>query len=252
MESNTKRARTAGKSYNQKYKERSLGQFARAQAIPKQVTSAVITQAVKKAALKEAMKNAGYVDYQLNTPIGNGAGAFLELGPVIRTGSGIQNRIGAKIKWKSIQIRGHVYGNRPTELQEHVSLMFIYDRKPAGAPPAVGSILTGTTSEALINDDNRDRFLVLRRLDYKLQGAPNNANGMGYAIIDEYFKLKGLEAEYTGAQYSAGPPAVGDGQIGDFRTGAIYILAVSDEVADGATRAVVTGTVRFRFADVQG
>lgn len=212
-------------------------------------------QAVKKGMMKEAMKNAGYVDYVVNNvPFGNGTNTGLALLAQIPTGSGIKQRVGARIKWKSIQIRGVVYGGSSTASGDRVSIQFIYDRKPGAGIATYGEIYATTpTADSLVNDNNRDRFLVLKRIDTILTGDSTNATGEGFKMVDEYFKLKGLEAEYSGAQYAAGPPIVGDGGFGDIRTGAIYIVLAGHRTNDisGVVPAKFAGTVRTRFADIQ-
>lgn len=237
------------------------------------VASNAPVQALKKAQMKEAMKNAGYVDDQISGDgtAGSGSGSkwcyFLAGGGVrqialVTQGPGLSQRIGAKIRWKSIQFRGMVTpplpgsGANASKLQQ-ATILFIYDRKPKDAVPGVGEILNQDpsgviSSDSLLNDSYRDRFVVLRRLDYKAWVDVNNADVNAMQIpVDEYFKLKSLPAEYNGQSATGG--------LGDIRTGAIYLLVVGTGADLSATNTtpeknfqLTRCTIRTRFADVHG
>lgn len=254
-EPSSKKYKTGKRSAMRKYTDIKNARSSVRQAIGLPVTNQVVMQAVKKGMLKEAMKNAGYVDFISNAgKFCSGNATPIALLATVPTGSGIQQRVGARIKWKSIQIRGVIGGGTSTANSDRVCILFVYDRKPSAALPGLGEILSTTPSaDSLVNDNNRDRFLTLKRIDVKLTGDASNVNGEGFKVVEDYFKLKGLEAEYSGAQLG-NPPVlgVGDGGFGDIRTGAIYVLLCGHRTNTPADAPSFWGTIRTRFADIQG
>lgn len=228
---------------------------------------------LKKAQLKEAMKQAGFVDTQVSGDGTTGAGSaskwayFIQGGKInqialVTQGAGLSQRVGAKIRWKSIQVRGMILPPQPGSGNNankplQATMLFVYDRKPKDAVPQVGEILANEPSgyigsNSLLNDSYRDRFVILRRLDFKASQDASNADTNQTIIpVDEYFKLKSLPAEYNGQTAT--------GALGDIRTGAIYLLLVGTgtDLSAGDTAPqnnfqLIRCTIRTRFADVHG
>ena len=213
--------------------------------------AAVQVASVQRAETAIAMKNAGYIDTNWTSVAflnSNGAAVVQQIG-IVAMGAAITQRVGAKIKWKSVQIRGKIYPNAGSTTTSLGSLLIVYDRYPKGdAVPTPSQILASASSLSLLQDSNRTRFVIVRRLDFVC----GPANGSGPQVensvyfVDEYIKLRGLSATYIGSD-----AGVGSGGMGDIRTGALYALPIGD--SDGSTGHVTADlNMRVRFADIQG
>lgn len=222
---------------------------------------------VKRVMTKQAMKEAGFVDVRLSQYafISTYAGAEQGLNyiPLVGKGDSINERIGAKIKAKSVQIRGTIVAGTVDNAVDNIAMMLVLDRDPTGTHPAVSDILSGTEPGAYLNDQNRMRFAILRRWDYQLSctgTTPSLAtNAPNQIFVDEYYKFKGVEITYSGAA------SAGTGGIGDIKKNALYLMCIGTRGTTLTTspvflkgcdedRTVVTNAavLRFRFADIHG
>jgi len=212
--------------------------------------AAVQMASVQRAETALAMKNAGYVDTSLSAVAFVTTSLVQQIG-VVSIGSAITQRVGAKIKWKSVQIRGKVYPNADASIPTLGSFLIVYDRYPKGdAVPTAAQILASASATALLQDSNRTRFVIVRRLDFVTGPYAVSATRPSVAdsiiFVDEYVKLRGLQATYIGSDAGAG-----SGGMGDIRTGALYVLPIGD--TDGANgHCTCDFNIRVRFADVQG
>lgn len=180
-------------------------------------------------------------------------------------GSSFYNRIGRRIRMKSLQITGTIRpsnGNAAAVPDQFGRLLVIYDRQPNGALPSLADIITnydeagttGSTAHAGINLNNRSRFVVLR--DRRFYLPPLGINGATPAaqqgvtmvptddtsfLFREFIKLGGLETQYK-ASTATGP-------IGDISTGSLIIATVSTADANATSAWRFTGNVRLRFED---
>lgn len=190
--------------------------------------------------------------------LGAGTATLLFLPP--QEGSGFFNRIGRRTKAKSVQISGAVYQTMTNVAftSPHMGrIMVVYDRQYNGSPPSVADILlaysnTGATSSTAydgLNQNNRDRFLVLRDRRFFLPmcgvaGAASNAamvqSGTEKTIVyNDFIKLKGLETHYK----ATSNPSV----AGDISTGAFLIVVIWSGGADASY--TFNYATRFRFFD---
>jgi len=137
---------------------------------------------------------------------------------------------------KNLHIRGVIENLVTSGIENVARLLIVYDRQPAGALPVIQDILqsrsqTGaatTTGNSEINLDNRDRFTIIRDLEWFLPSCTNTAgvltNGPNFPGTDEkmdlnvFIKLKGLGTHYK----STSNPAT----IADIATGALYCCFV--------------------------
>jgi len=220
---------------------------------------------VERALNRQAMKNAGYVDwasaYNAGVPPDLGyslanTGEFICTIPQNATVSG---RVGNKIKYKSLQYRAFVESKyvepavAPVPEESGVCrgmLIFVYDRRPTGGPlpPALSLVLKGVTiPTTVLNDEGKDRFIIIKRHEFVLTGQRNNGGGAGTAALEGYVKMKGLPCTYKGS--------VSTGAIADVMVGAMYLYFVADPFAyNTPTIASCRGMIqsRVRFADVVG
>jgi len=214
-------------------------------------SAAVQMASVQRAETALAMKNAGYVDTAWTSKAFLTTSLVEQIG-IVGMGAAITQRVGAKIKWKSVQIRGKVYPHDAGSVPTLGSLLIVYDRYPKGdAVPTAAQILASASALSLLNDSNRTRFVIVRRIDFVVGPAaglaaaePSVSNSVYF--VDEYVKLRGLTATYIGSDV-----AVGSGGMGDIRTGALYALPIGDTVGgNGYVSADLN--FRVRFADIQG
>lgn len=181
-------------------------------------------------------------------------------------GSSFYNRIGRRIRMKSLHLRGQINPsntNANAVPQGQARIMVVYDRQSNGALPALSDLIlaysaSGATTSAVldgINMNNRDRFLVLMDNQVTLpaigvNGAtpanitmypdPNaNAGGnQGTIMVNRFIKLKGLETHFKAST----------GAIGDIATGALLVFTLSSD--PNASQAYnFNWTSRLKFYD---
>jgi len=160
----------------------------------------------------------------------------------IPQGTSVNQRVGKKAVYKSVQARGN-WSNNSAATNNDCAMMVVYDKRPTGALPAVTDILVSANSNAFNNDANSGRFVILKRHDDVLVGnntaAANYTEAM-YKSQDFFLPLKGLPVCYK---------AGGTGAIGDIEQGALYFVTVGNSVA-GTSAAVANMAFRTRFLDI--
>lgn len=184
-------------------------------------------------------KETGYVDLAAASYNGNTTGSIV-LVATIPQGNSVNARVGKKIQYKSIQIRGNVTSDATTTTAR-ASWFLVYDKRPTGSVPAITEILDSINSQSFTNDSNSGRFKILRRENYALSGnsAAPAACQASY-FVDEYVKLNNLPAVFKAAT---------SGAIADYEEGPIYLVTVGD-IAAGTADVVVNLGFRTRFWDV--
>lgn len=183
-------------------------------------------------------------------------------------GASFYNRIGRRIRMKSIQIKGAItpgLGNAAADTATLGRVMVLYDRQPNGALPSVADIITdytsagatSTTTRSGLNMNNRDRFVVLMDQFVVLPAvgisgvAPaatiyyadpnNNAGGaeQGQLLINRFIKLKGLESHFKASA----------GAIGDISTGSLIMLTIASDSANAGGSYTLAFEDRVKFLD---
>lgn len=181
----------------------------------------------------------GYVDlaqanYALNT---TGTIALLA---TVAQGASVNQRVGKKIIWKSVQCRGSFYADSAAVVND-CTMLIVYDKRPTGSLPAITDILVTASSESFNNDANSGRFQILKRKDLNLIGNTTTpATGQEMKSADFYLSLKGLQGVFK---------AAGTGAIGDIEQGALYVVTVGSNAA-GTADAIGSLAFRTRFVDV--
>lgn len=186
-------------------------------------------------------KERGYTDtdfaaYNMDTT------GTLTLLNIIPQGTTVNDRVGKKVKLLSIQMRGYAIANAGSAITNDVAVIFVYDRRPRGALPAITDVLETANATALNQDSNSGRFKILKRIDMFLLGSSAGGANSGSAYaqsVDCYTKLKELPYEAM---------AAGTGVIADINTGALYMITVGSAAA-GTTAATLNATIRVRFVD---
>ncbi|RUT37137.1 hypothetical protein [Acinetobacter baumannii] len=146
----------------------------------------------------------------------------------VQQGSAYFQRIGSKIRMKSILIRAlfaapisvSTTGQTAT-IEGSVRCLVVYDRQTSGAPPTANQILSvnssGIYDYSSVFIPNRSRFLVLRDKILKL----DTASGLTQ-IFDEYIKCD-LDTEYQSSSTNSTISTAGT--VGDITTGAVYFIS---------------------------
>lgn len=191
----------------------------------------------------------------------NGSMFTLNLVP---PGTAAYNRIGRKIRLKSVRIRGaasfsFIYGaaNAMT-LGNVLRMVVVHDKQPQGVLPNFDTIFgrtlqDGTQATGFLDSlkfANTDRFRVLKDCVYAREtnyqpavgGISNLVNVQ--VPIDEFIKLKGMETQFGGVASPA--------TIADISSGAVYVFfrAEYDSATFGGIQIDGDTTARLRYYDV--
>lgn len=186
-----------------------------------------------------ASKETGFVDLA-STGYANDTTGAIVLVATVPQNTNVNSRIGKKIVWKSIQMRGRMNAGSTSTVCDAACLL-VYDRRPTGSLPAITDILNTATASSFNNDANSGRFKILRRWDKTFSGnTATPATGNEIMDLNEYVNLRGLPGVFK---------AAGTGAIGDIEEGAIYFVSVGDQ-APGTAAAGTTVGFRTRFVDV--
>lgn len=182
-------------------------------------------------------RETGYVDLAIANYALDTTGS-VTLIATIAQGASVNQRIGKKAMYKSIQMRGLVYGGTTATIND-VAYFIVYDKRPTGALPTVTDILVSASSEAFNNDANSGRFKVLKRCDHVLVGnsATPTVDNVAYEP-DFYLKCRKPVVF----------KAAGTGAIGDIEEGALYLVTVGN-IAAGTAAAVLSAGFRVRFTE---
>lgn len=184
-------------------------------------------------------KETGYVDLAAANYAFDTTGTIV-LAATVAQGASVNQRIGKKIVWKSIQCRGTGFSGTTTVASD-TAFLVVYDRRPTGALPAITDILVTASSTSMNNDVNSGRFSILKRIDQQFIGnitAP--ATGKEAFTFDFFLDLKMRPGVFK---------AAASGAIGDIEEGAIYLVSVGS-VAAGTTAPTLNAGFRTRFIDV--
>lgn len=134
--------------------------------------------------------------------------------------------------------------------------MVVYDKQPDGAYPAVSTLIqsikqdgtTSSTSLDNLNLDNKDRFVVLRDLRYKLTGhgsgdlyQQDSSGVLNKWIVDEYIPLKLAPTVYSASAST--------GTVTDIQTGNIFLFLLGSNAAGATSLMEFQYSARYRYLD---
>lgn len=173
-------------------------------------------------------------------------------------GNGLQNRLGRRIRMKSVRIMGTVIqtqaGVAPDDDLIHVYL--VYDAQPNANAYALADLLqvcdsggtTGTTNYSFQNMSNAKRFKILRHWKRKMEvnltafntAASDSTDYPTPCTIDMYVPLKGLDTQFnTGVT----------GGVTDITSGALYLMVLGGQATANAQYSF-RYQARLRFEDM--
>lgn len=168
------------------------------------------------------------------------AGAFVLLNGIVE-GSSYYQRIGRRIRMKSVLVEGNIIiDGTVSTVADYLRIILVYDRQPNGSTPVLSDLLldqnqagsTEARSISGLNYNNMSRFRILR--DWQC-GTPDSttASAAPEAVsvmqnqtvstqrISFYVDLRGLETSYQ----------LTTGVIGAISTGALYIFTCGANAA---------------------
>lgn len=171
-------------------------------------------------------------------------------------GTDYTNRIGRKIRIKSVYIRGicglsaalTTITTGVVAQGQLLRLIIFQDLQPNGAAPALADLLNNATANAQLNPNNRDRFRILKdkcwafgrfQWDTTATQAYAMTSGNSVAQVKCYKKLD-LETVFNAGTAGA---------IADINSGAIYMCWVGDQAAGTDTAGAAIVSTRARFYD---
>lgn len=184
-------------------------------------------------------KETGFVDLAVANYACDTTGTITLLATVPQ-GASVNQRVGKKAVWKSIQTKGQVSAGSTAVTPEGTAII-VYDKRPTGSLPAITDVLVTANSRSFNNDANAGRFKIVRRFDWNLIGNTTSpATGMEAFQFDEYIKMNEMPVVFK---------AAGTGAINDIEEGALYLITVGSAAA-GTQAATLTAGFRVRFYDV--
>lgn len=181
----------------------------------------------------------GYVDLASSTFNCDATSGTITLIATVAQGTTVNQRVGKKIQYKSLQIRGFFVNNSAATSTDN-AFIIVYDKRPTGSLPAITDILDTISSRSFNKDDNSGRFTIVRRWDFTLVGNPTTFTNQTIKSFDHFINLRGRPAVFKSA---------GTGAIGDIEEGALYAVSVGT-TASGTTACTGTIGMRTRFVDV--
>ena len=170
-----------------------------------------------------------------------------------QTGAGFWNRIGSKIRMKSIQMKGSIV-QALTSVEGYLRMVVVYDKQANGAFPTLSTVFETrdnagaqtNTVYSMMKTESRDRFEILKDETWRSPSATYTAgvqtNGPSFPGVDNEFefncfvKLKNRKATYNAST----------GAIGDITTGSLFVYFIAAGTDNAWT---CNWTSRLRFYD---
>lgn len=183
---------------------------------------------------------------------------------LVAPGNGSFNRVGRKIRMKSVRLFGEiaaVFGHEAvtgTLNSITVRCILVYDRQPSGVLPTFDTIFghtlaDGTEACTLLDPlryDNFDRFVIIKDTRKSMNPTLSNEQGGTTDLLvirtqfDQYVRLKDLDVVYSG---QSAPQT-----IADISSGALYWIVRASANTASTTEVTVTNNsfARLRYKDV--
>lgn len=240
--------RKAGSELIRKYKNPRIqqlqGELSKLPHIQQQIqanrAAAVLVRQARMSAMplqRASPTDRGFVDTAVTSYVADTTGT-LTLMATIAQGTSVNQRVGKKIMYASIQIRGRVFSGTACTTTD-TAFIIVYDRRPTGALPAITDVLVSASAGSMNNDDNSGRFQIVRRQDHTLVGNTTTpATGKECFSVDDFIKFR------RPAVYKAGAA----GTIGDIEEGALYLVTIGVTAA-GTGAATFSMGWRIRFTE---
>lgn len=178
-----------------------------------------------------------HVDVALATYAADTTGSVTFLTP-LAPGTTILTREGSRLNLLGTQIRG-VCSAGTTGTLAQATCVLVWDRQTNGAAPVITNVYETISSDAWINVDNRQRFTILGRWDFRLIGNSTTPTvGQEEFVVDRVVRYQ--------------KPQVWDQSSGSVIasviSGGLFLLTFGD-IAAGTAAPKFTVQVRTFFAD---
>lgn len=160
---------------------------------------------------------------------------------LVQTGDTLNDRDGAVIQVKSLQLRGIVtYAPGAAAVAATTAYLYVVqDRQANGAAAAITDVLTSTNmATAMGNVPNQYRFKILKRIVIPLTSPSGGSTAYNNIVmpVEEYIKFfKPVEIRYKAST----------GAVTDLTSNNIFLLAGTDGGSDDLVS--YAGTARLRF-----
>lgn len=193
---------------------------------------------------RKPLTDSKYIDLDLRVSDANTTGDIFLI-PTIAQGTNVNQRVGKKIEYSSIQIRGNIIAGTAATAPGNVAFYLVYDKQPTGSLPAITDVLETASALSFLNDNNSDRFLILKKHRLMVIGDGDTTNGQNCCTaydVDMFIKLK----------HKVIYKSLGTGAIGDFNYGALYGLVVGNLSSTANVFPVWQCSYRVRYHDIAG
>lgn len=186
---------------------------------------------------RATLNDRGYVDLANANYAADTTGTVTLLATIAQ-GTSVNQRVGKRVHYASIQIRGRAVAGA-SGVYNDVAFIIVYDKRPTGSLPTITDVLSTSNSNSMNNDDNSGRFQIVRRVDHLLLGNGTACvSGREGQNMDDFIKFRRPVVYKIGAA----------GTIGDIEEGALYGISIGSSAA-GATAALFTLSFRVRFTE---
>lgn len=179
---------------------------------------------------RSVVQEANFLDFNA-TAVTNTSGSVTLLNGMIY-GTGASQHIGLKVILKSLEFHVRLI-NDPAAVLNWATVWLVYDNNPNGTTPAFSNIIT---SGEFISLQNRDRFKIMKRMNFMLVG--NSTTFTEKTIAEE----RGFLPVNEDMLFNSGSA----GTIADIQAGALYMLTYGSNVV-GTTDCSTDITCRTRF-----
>lgn len=217
---------------------------------------------ISKATLYKCLPNEiKTVDVEVLLNFGNEVtNTNVQLLNVIQIGTGANQRIGRKIRWRSIQLVGRIAPTATASNGDHLRIALVWDRQISGAAanPSITDIFRGVdpvggdvdTVFNGVNLANKDRFKILWKHNMHMPSTnatiatanasiPNLTNRD--CCLNKFISLEGYHSLYL----STANPITS----ANISTGAIFLILQSTTAAKAVSPWSFFGVFRERFYD---
>lgn len=186
---------------------------------------------------KPSRGDPGTIDVASATRVADTTGTIFLLN-TIPTGTTQVTRVGKKVNMTNLYVQGRIAAGSAGSLARG-TLVIIYDKRPTGTLPAITDVYDTINSNSFRNNDNWDRFEILHRHTYAVNGASAGTVENGQWDIDIRVPIK-REVIFKSA---------GTGAIADQERGSLIAITMGD-VAAGTGAPIFTFGTRLSYQDL--
>lgn len=175
-----------------------------------------------------SLNEAHYLDTSSGAMSFNTTGGIVHLN-AIALGDDILQRHANRIMMFSVHVIGQVQVGATSVIPQGF-WSIVYDRQPQGALPAITDIYATASTNTFQRMDTRDRFSILYRQHFQLEGNATTPTADSLRRVDRIIHMR-RQAAYTTGETS--------GDIQYVKTGGLYLVWLSSNAADTTAAAGV-------------